>query len=80
MTKLQRFFVGTYSRGGGDLFTIQLDPGRATLSCGPTYEGLESPSFLARRGDCLYAVSERENGGAIASFRMDEKGTLTAQR
>lgn len=77
MTKLQRFFVGTYSRGDGDLFTIQLDPGRAALSCGPTYEGLESPSFLARRGDCLYAVSERENGGAIASFRMDENGALT---
>lgn len=77
MTKLQRFFVGTYSRGGGDLFTVRLDRSRAELSCGPIYTGLESPSFVAGRGECLYAASERENGGAIASFRVDESGALT---
>jgi 6-phosphogluconolactonase len=71
------FFVGTYSRGEGDLFTLRLDPDRAALSPGPVYTGLESPSFLARDGRCLYAVSEREDGGAVASFTAAPDGVLT---
>ncbi len=77
MSEHPLFFVGTYSRGEGDLFTLQLDTDRAALVPGPVYAGVESPSFLARSGARLYAVSEREDGGAIASFTAAPDGTLT---
>jgi len=74
---MQRFFVGTYSQGEGDIFTLLLDREQAKLSLGPIYTGCESPSFLALEGNCLYAVSERFVGGALCSFTVSREGTLT---
>lgn len=74
---MQHFFVGTYSQGEGDIFTLLLDSENTKLMAGPIYTGCESPSFLALNGDCLYAVSERFVGGALCSFTVASDGTLT---
>lgn len=77
MENMQLFFVGTYSRGEGDIFTLLLDCDRTKLALGPVYTGCESPSFLALDNDCLYAVSECFAGGALCSFAVAGDGTLT---
>ena len=74
---MQRFLVGTYSQGEGDIFTLWLDAAKGLLVPGPVYTGCESPSFLALDGERLYAVSERFVGGAVASFTVAQDGTLT---
>ncbi len=77
MDAQQRFFVGTYSKSEGDIFTLWLDREHETLKIGPIYTGCIDPSFLALRGDCLYSVSERPNGGAVVSYHAAPDGTLT---
>lgn len=73
----QRFFIGTYSKGEGDIFTLWLNRERGELRVGSIYTGCTAPSFLALCGDCLYSVSERSDGGAVASYHAETDGTLT---
>ena len=73
---MRRFFVGTYSQGEGDLFTLHLDTEKARLSVASVWTGSESPSFLAVEGNHLYAVSERLDGGALCSFIILPDGSL----
>ena len=73
---MRRFFVGTYSQGQGDIFTLTLDLKRAKLALASVYHGCENPSFLALKGNRLYAISERPDSGDILAFTVAGDGSL----
>lgn len=73
---MQRFYVGTYSQGDGDIFTLTLDGEHAKLELASVYGGCENASFLALKGDRLYAVSELPDGGAIHTLAIMPDGSL----
>lgn len=71
-----RVYVGTYmGEGKGEgIYLLELDTEKKTLKKIRSYpEVSDNPSFLALRGGYLYAVSERDDGGGITSFSIDEK-------
>lgn len=78
---LYHVYVGTYmGEGKGEgIYLLELDTEKKTLEKKKSYpEVSDNPSFLALRNGYLYAVSERDDGGGITSFSIDEKtGELT---
>ena len=70
---LYQVYAGSYtSEGDRDgIYQIELDTDKEKLRLLRTYREMESPSFLAVRGEYLYAVSERDDDGAVG--RSEER-------
>ena len=77
--KVQRFFVGTYTREteSRGIYTLALDSGTGALRLLSSAGGSPNPSFLTTRGDLLFAASEGPDHGAIASYRIAGDGGLS---
>ena len=76
---LYQVYAGSYtSEGDRDgIYQIELDTDKEKLRLLRTYREMESPSFLAVRGEYLYAVSERDDDGAVGAYRRSRAdGTL----
>ena len=66
------FFVGTYTIGSASegIYTLSFNTETGALAVlGASHAG-DNPSFLAVRGDCLYAVSETDKQGQINAYRI----------
>lgn len=75
---LDRIYIGRYSKQKGISICSYNDGSINEIDTLPL---IEDPSYLYRNGNILYAVIETadyngKNGGAVASFRLDDKPVL----
>lgn len=64
LTRLLAIFIGTYTSPGGSegIYEALLDIQTGELTQKKLFAKLQNPSYLLRRGETLYAVSEKANG------------------
>ncbi|MCK3682949.1 lactonase family protein [Maribellus sp. YY47] len=82
--KLQKFYVGTYTREGGEgIYLCSLDTQTGEISLERTFKALDNPSFVVLSPDKKYLYSVAEittmqggKAGGVSAFHVDEKGDL----
>jgi 6-phosphogluconolactonase (cycloisomerase 2 family) len=73
-------FLGCYTKGAGGLgagiTVVRRDPATGALRDPVLAAATPAPSFVASRGDVLYAVNELDDGG-LSAFRVHDDLSLT---
>lgn len=73
-------FAGTYTDSGSKgIYTLQFDKNTGILTLASESDSIINPSFLARKGDYLFAVNEtgRSQPGKVSAFTIDRSGKLS---
>jgi len=73
------FYAGCYTSDSKDkgIHLLKFDTYNDKLSLEDSFYGGESPSFLLRSGNFLYAANESQNAGKVSAFSIGAKNTLT---
>ena len=72
------FYAGCYTSEPKEkgIHLLRLDTNNGSLQTEDSYYGGESPSFLVRSGNFLYAANEIKNAGKVSAFSLGEKNAL----
>ncbi|MCL2056760.1 MAG: lactonase family protein [Oscillospiraceae bacterium] len=73
------FYVGCYTKdpGGKGIHLLRFDTEAGKLSHADAYYGAQSPSFLIRHGDFLYAANESGGAGRASALKIGQDRSLT---
>ena len=76
------FYAGCYTSNSPQhdekgIHLLRLDAGSGELHIADSFYGGESPSFLIRSGNFLYAANEIEGAGKVSAFSVGAGNTLT---
>lgn len=76
--KEQMIYIGTYTRDTDSrgIYTLAMDRESGALRQAGSIGGCENPSFIVKKGEILYAASERGDRAALASYHIEEDGSL----
>lgn len=74
----RRIYIGTYTEGTNSkgIYALSFDGGGGTLEEIATIQS-DNPSFLAKRGNILYAANEQKGTGKVSSFFVHPDSSLT---
>lgn len=74
----RKLYIGTYTDGTGSkgIYTLSFDESEGSLEEIATIES-DNPSFLAKRGNILYAANERRDAGKVGSYFVHPDGSLS---